>query len=116
MKRTELDNYVVFKFYIPDYYIQSRPIPIRASLVKKKGLPWALNKAKDTFLIYGLKPIGEVTPKQESLWEDGMITYDTRVKKLSAKQIEAMKYTKVEKKKVGWKRLSRSSRYGRRRG
>jgi len=115
MKKTELDNYVVFKFYIPDYHIQGRPIPIRASDVKRKGWRWALNKAKDTFLIYGLKPIGEVTPKQEALWEDGMITYDVRNRKLSAKQTKFMRdiLSGRKNKRVGWKRLPSFGRRGR---
>ena len=108
-----LRNYVVFKFYVPDYAIQSRPIPIKASVVNRYGWKCALWKARDIFLSLGLKPTGEVHESHERLWQDGRITYKPKIRRLSPKQVARMK-GKEPRKKVGWERKYKKKRRRRR--
>ena len=112
-----LQNYVVFKFYVPDYAIQSRPIPIKASEVNKYGWKHALWKARDIFLSIGLKPMGEIHDSHERLWQDGRVTYKPKIRRLTAKQVSTMKgrLEPAEERKVGWKRRYKRKRRRRRR-
>jgi len=110
-----LSTYIVFKFYVPEYGIQSRPIPIKASKIDKYGWKWAVRQARNVFLAYGLKPIGEIHPAHVGLWEDGRMTYKPKLRKLTPEQVSEMihgiapprKKLTVRKKPVGWKRRYR---------
>lgn len=103
-------TFVVFKFYVPDYGLQSRPIPIKASYVNRHGWRHALLKARDTFLTYGLRPLGDIHESHERLWTDGRITYKPRIRQLTPEQVARMKGRARPKTKgarpkgVGWKR------------
>ena len=108
-----LQNYAVFKFYIPDYDIQSDPIPIEASKVNKYGWKWALWHARDIFLTQGLQPTGEIHESHERLDRDGRLTYEAKIRKLSKKQASRMRGRLEpvgERRKVGWKRRNRRRR------
>ena len=114
-----LQDYIVIKFYVPEYGIQSRPIPIKASKIDKYGWKWAVRQARDVFLAYGLKPIGEIHRSHAGLWQDGRMTYKPKLRKLTPEQVSEMiggispprKKPKVRKKpKIGWKRRYRRRR------
>ena len=110
-----LEDYIVFKFYVPEYGIQSRPIPIKARKIDEYGWRWGVMKALDVYMAYGLKPIGEIHPAHVGLWEDGRMTYRPKLKRLPPEQVSDMihgispkKRPKARKKtKVGWKRRYR---------
>ena len=114
-----LQSYIVFKFYVPEYGIQSRPIPIKASEIDKYGWRWGVMKAIDVFMAYGLQPIGKIHRTHARLWQDGRMTYMPKFKKMTPEQVSEMihgiapprKRVKVRKKpKVGWKRRYRRRR------
>ena len=106
-------NYVVFKFYIPEYGIQGRPIPIRASEIDRYGWKWAVRQARDVFLAYGLRPSGEIHHRHAELWQDGRITYLPKLRRLTSRQASRM-YGAIspprKRLKVGWKRRYRRRR------
>ena len=105
----ELKHYVIFKFYIPDYAIQSRPIPISIDLIKRRGWGWAVMRAAKIFLSRGLRPIGTIHDSHLELWEDGRITFSTKLKKLTTKQASWMRSQIGGKqaRKIGWERRYR---------
>ena len=109
---SELLDYFVFKFYVPDYGIQSHQIPVRADLVYKIGWRQSLSHAKDIFLSDGLKPIGMIHDGHLGLWEDGRITYKPTFRKLTREQASKMRRRvkgRQPKEKTGWKRSYRRS-------
>ena len=108
-----LSTYIVFKFYVPEYGIQSRPIPIKASKIDKYGWKWAVRQARDVFLAYGLKPIGKIHPTHGRLWQDGRITYKPKLKEMTSEQVSEMIggiSPPRKRKKIGWKRRYRRRR------
>ena len=107
------EDYIVFKFYVPEYGIQSRPIPIKASKIDKYGWKWAVRQARDVFLAYGLRPIGKIHHSHAGLWQDGRMTYAPKLRKLTPRQASEMIggiSPPQKRKKIGWKRRYRRRR------
>lgn len=107
------EDYAVFKFYVPSYGIQSRPIPIKLSLIQEYGWRWAMMEALDSYIAYGLRPSGEQHDSHWKLWVDGRMTHKIRVRKLSKKQASRMRKRLApveEKEEVGWKRRYKRKR------
>jgi hypothetical protein len=115
-------DYVIFKFYISSYGMQSPPIVIPASEVEENGWRWGLQHARAIFLRDYLRHKGQgetIHPSHQRLWRDGKITYEAKLKSLAPEQLSALRglgmpRTRMTKKihassrrKVGWKR-----RYG----
>jgi len=105
-------DYIVLKFYIPDYGMQSPPITIPASEVYEKGLPWAIQRARDRFLRDFLRHEGQgetIHPSHWKLLKDGKITYSAKLRELTLSQLSALRGLNMprhhtEKRKVGWER------------
>jgi hypothetical protein len=93
----ELVNVLVFKFYMPDYEFQSKPIAVET----KEGMTMrqALNQAKLDFLKYGLRPLGRMHRSHAGMMKDGRITWD-EPERLTMSRAE---FERI-KKRTFWKR------------
>ena len=88
-------GYLIFKFYIPEYDVQGRPILIPAEEVYRRDgdLTWAVRRARDIFL-RSLQHRGRgetIHPSHRKLWEDDRITWDVKLRKLNSDQLYAQR-------------------------
>jgi len=93
----ELINVLVFKFYMPEYDFQSKPIAVEI----KEGITIreALNQAKLDFLKYGVRPLGRIHRSHVEMLKDGRITWD-EPERLTISRAE---FERI-KKRTFWKR------------
>jgi hypothetical protein len=108
-------DYLVLKFYIPEYGIQSQPIAIPASEVREKGIKWAIREARNRFLRnLRHKWQGETIHRTHmKLWKDGRVTFRARLRKLTSEQLSGMRSVgtpRLAHAKVGWERPSRTAK------
>jgi RNA polymerase-interacting CarD/CdnL/TRCF family regulator len=106
----ELLNVLVFKFYIADYGMQSKPFIVPLSNVRDQPMREVAQKAKLDFLMHGLKhPEGGPSRKQLRLLRDGRLTHTVRLARMTRSQIGNV----LERSEKKWKRWKRTR--GRRR-
>lgn len=115
-------DYILIKFYIPDYAFQSPPYVIPANAVEEKGWKWAQEEARDWFLRDFLRHKGQgdtINPSHAQMWKDGRITYDAKLRRLTQDAVSLLKRMEnvsvpksapkrmqkaTKEEKVGWKR------------
>lgn len=102
-------QYLLLKFYLPQYNIQGKPIPFLASEVNRRGIDWAVIQARDMFL-ESLHQ-GTIHKSHARLWIQGKVTWDAKLRKLDPDQLSALRSASslVSRprypKRVGWKRI-----------
>lgn len=120
MSRERTGEYLVLKFYIPDYGIQSRPIPISMREIRARGdegVAWAVRCARNIFLRrLQHKGQGEtIHPSHLKLAKDGKITYTAKLRELGANQLAVLGSvahitSRPVPRKVGWKRRGETAK------